>query len=85
MLIEVVWLGKYSLNHLGNHYMLRCVGGKIPLYLSYDLYLKCLLKINVVRFKLVHVIDACWVSSTKFSVLCSYALVRISHPSYSMS
>jgi hypothetical protein len=36
MLMMVVWLDKYSLNLLDNSYMLGYVGGKIPLYLSYD-------------------------------------------------
>ena len=34
--MEVVWFERYSLNHLDNHYMLGCVGGENPLYLSYD-------------------------------------------------
>ena len=36
LLMEVVWLERFSLNHLDNHYMLGCVGGENPLYLSYD-------------------------------------------------
>ena len=35
MLVMAVWLEKYSLNRLGSRYMLGCVGGKIPSYLSY--------------------------------------------------
>ena len=35
MLVMAVWLENYSLNRLGSRYMLGCVGGKIPSYLSY--------------------------------------------------
>ena len=36
LLMEVVWLERFPLNPLDNHYMLGCVGGENPLYLSYD-------------------------------------------------
>ena len=54
--MEVVWLERCSLNRLDNRYMLGCVGGENPFYLSYD-DTRLYVGIDVVMFKIERMLD----------------------------